>query len=326
MTTPDVLRDAEHIADISNLSYDDDNGEEFTPQQLQSRYRYRRETQTKTKTVLLNRLLRDFDILVYCQLSCLYYIDCSIVHFIIRAFVQIAFFSPKAGFHDYEYQPYIGAILISNLLCILPHFLSAPPAASEVSRGYLHGGLFIDFIGQKGPISKLQLIAFDILVVCLQIIMMGIRLESEKTAASLSRETSTSTLNARAEMSQDIDSEERGVHRLHSPGGDDIELQNLPSADVQNEPDIEEGNDQRRAFLSDSTTSTQPPLGQDNHARDEFLTGDAVIVEINVFRMIRDQWRRSREVEHAEPGDTATSLSPRFYFRRRFGMHFGTSV
>lgn len=78
MTTPDALRDAEYIADISNFPYDihDDGAlDQSTAQQLDSRLRQRKEIQAKAKTVFLDRLLRDLDLLTYCQLSSLYYME-----------------------------------------------------------------------------------------------------------------------------------------------------------------------------------------------------------------------------------------------------------
>ena len=121
--------------------------------------------------------------------------SCSIVHFAIRGIVQLLFFTPKASpFPEAsKQQPYVGAIALSNLFCMFLHCISANPASGEATRGYLHGGLFIDFIGQKGPISKLRLLTFDLMILVIQIIMLGVLLEKDNTKASIPSESSTST-------------------------------------------------------------------------------------------------------------------------------------
>lgn len=69
MTTPDIYRDAEYITDVfatpSGASEEYDFG-------LQERVR---KTQAAAKVVFLDRLLRDLDVLIYCELSALYYME-----------------------------------------------------------------------------------------------------------------------------------------------------------------------------------------------------------------------------------------------------------
>lgn len=77
MTTSDAFRDAEYVANVSNVrydDYDDDDGSSRDGAGISVSSRTR-ETQARVKTVYLNRLLRDFDILIYCQLSLLYYME-----------------------------------------------------------------------------------------------------------------------------------------------------------------------------------------------------------------------------------------------------------
>ena len=79
MTTSDAFRDAEFVANISNVRYDDDDdddeGNSSGPSTGTSVPSQTRETQARVKTAYLNRLLRDFDILIYCQLSLIYYME-----------------------------------------------------------------------------------------------------------------------------------------------------------------------------------------------------------------------------------------------------------
>jgi hypothetical protein len=74
MTTPDALRDAEYIADVSNISYDADEDGTISEQAHCAPSRAK-EIQARVKTIFLNRLLRDLDVLIYAQLSLLYYME-----------------------------------------------------------------------------------------------------------------------------------------------------------------------------------------------------------------------------------------------------------
>lgn len=75
MTTPDVFRDAEYIADVSGLSYAsvaDVPGHTSSPDPHDGRIK---KQQSAAKVALIDQLLRDLDILIYCQLSALYYME-----------------------------------------------------------------------------------------------------------------------------------------------------------------------------------------------------------------------------------------------------------
>ena len=69
MTTPDIYRDAEYITDV------------FTTPSGASDYAYQQESgrvkkaQGNAKVMYIDRLLRDLDILIYCELSVLYYME-----------------------------------------------------------------------------------------------------------------------------------------------------------------------------------------------------------------------------------------------------------
>jgi hypothetical protein len=80
MTTPDAFRDAEYFADVSGIpdpgdvaDHDHDHGPDHaaTP----ARQDLRQAVQKKAKTALIDRLLRELDIVLYCQLAALYYME-----------------------------------------------------------------------------------------------------------------------------------------------------------------------------------------------------------------------------------------------------------
>ncbi|KAJ5712742.1 hypothetical protein N7493_009210 [Penicillium malachiteum] len=332
MTDVDAFRDAEFIADTSGISFNDDaesdSGIGASPRSAQDRIRVRK-LQSKAKIASLDRLLRDLDILVYCQLSALYYMDCSIILFAVRAIVELIFFSPKVSpFEPTRNQPFIGAILASNFICMIFHAFLIRPEAGEATRGYLHGGLFIDFIGQT-PVPIFRLLSFDILILLLDFVMLGLIIERVKTAAIISPPSSTPTAatnndtanasdgntegQAQAqEQEQDHDSEERGVVRGSEQTQD---TSTTPPLSIEDD-DI---NDERNALLADPGEYTS---GRDNHPLDLFASGQAVIMHMGLFSTIRDQWTHS-SIPH-RPAGYSPSPETAMFLRQRFGLQVGT--
>ena len=77
MTTPDAFRDAEYIADVSNIPYET-VADLTDSQRTASRRRYVdavKRVQAASKVAFIDRCLRELDILVYCELSALYYME-----------------------------------------------------------------------------------------------------------------------------------------------------------------------------------------------------------------------------------------------------------
>ncbi|EGD92182.1 hypothetical protein H112_00256 [Trichophyton rubrum D6] len=311
MTTQAPITDAEYITDVLNIPSipGSEDAESNASGSGQPDLGSRRVTFAKSKSLFLDRLTRDFDLLIYCELSALYYMDCSIIHFAVRAIVQFLFLTPKAANFPEppKNQPFIGAIIISNLVCIFLHIASANPSAGEASRGYLHGGLFIDFVGQKGPTSKLQLLAVDLLVICLQILMVGAILEKEKVSALISSRRTAESIPSSTVPEQDHDSEEQGLLRSS---------QNLSSQ----EDDM--GNRQVSGLeLSNlgGERGVNAVIGM--HPRDYFHSGEALIMNLNIGRTLRQQWQsRTAAIAppHASLGGTRVPAST--FIRRQLGI------
>lgn len=75
MTDVDAFRDAEHIADVVGFTYNDAASETAgTPSAALDRGRVRK-AQSAGKVAFIDRLLRDLDILIYCELSAIYYME-----------------------------------------------------------------------------------------------------------------------------------------------------------------------------------------------------------------------------------------------------------
>ena len=157
-------------------------------------------------------------------------------------------------------------------------------------RGYIHGALLIDFVGELGPISKFRLVALDIMVMVLQFVILAIVLE--RTVLKKDMEGSlgpapTTTLEESGLAGQDLDAEEQGFHRSSMLGGD-IELQPLRSPAAERRDDDGSGVDTFHESISARSSRIEHPL-------DTFSSGQHVIVNLHIIETIRtsyQQWKQ----------------------------------
>jgi hypothetical protein len=68
-------------------------------------------------------------------------------------------------------QSQIGCIFGTSIISAACHYLRPNPSAGEATRGYLHGGLVLDFVGQLGPTPKAQLLLLDLALLLLQLLL-----------------------------------------------------------------------------------------------------------------------------------------------------------
>lgn len=126
------------------------------------------------KTATLQSLLRLLDALIFIQLGALYLQDNLTLFLLLRAVSQ-ALHNPPAV----QLPP----VILINVLCFATHLLQANPEAKGwASRGYLHGGLIIDFVGELGPVSKWRLVSMDLLIFGLQLVVLVVGNEKLKAA------------------------------------------------------------------------------------------------------------------------------------------------
>ncbi|KAF2752135.1 DUF1746-domain-containing protein [Sporormia fimetaria CBS 119925] len=192
----------------------------------------------------LQRLLTNLDSLVFLELVTIYYLDCSFFWFAIKAIMHISTLSPppSLNLHTEEpTKPVLFFTLSAFIVNLFLHLFCKAPSAGEDTRGYLHGGVIIDFIGQQGPTSKWKLGILDFIVLVLQLIMVSVTAKKRDLKKKLKQMTDnephpgegsiaagivpnlTSLLNRDRE--QDTDAEERGVLRRSdtlSDGGEGI--------------------------------------------------------------------------------------------------------
>lgn len=243
-----------------------------------------------------------------------------------RALVQLIYLTPKPAVfpEPSANRPFIGSVLGTNLLCLVLHAVLSAPAAGEETRGYLHGGVMMDFIGQKGPTNKWLLLALDLLVALLQIWQLAVQLQRQKlkepagpvavATASVDAASSTSP-----RTSQDLDHEERGVRRL------DIEMQALnPNRMANSQNGTAEGDgssEEREALL----TFTPPPR-TDAHIFDAFHSGRVVLVDLDLVKTIKDQFWAYRHTPLRDAAPSSRELRANItgqLLRWRFGASVG---
>jgi hypothetical protein len=243
--------------------------------------------------------------------------SCSIILFAVRAIIQLIFFTPKASpFDPTRSQPFIGAIFASNLFCMISHNFFSHPGAGEETRGYLHGGLFIDFIGQKAPTSVLRLLSLDVLIMLLDFVMLGLIIERVKTNDAISPSSTPETRQPTAPQ-QDHDSEERGVHR-HAAGEDGVELDDL-GGNAARRRSIDERLE-RTGLLDEPAEAPSVCGAKDGHFLDPFAAGEAVIMDMGLLDVIRDQWRYSPAGPTRRPSAYMPSSETATFLRERFGL------
>jgi hypothetical protein len=115
-------------------------------------------------------------------------------------------------------------VLLANLLCIIAHIIQAKPESTGWAlRGYLHGGLIVDFVGELGPISKYRLILLDFAVLGLQLLMLVIGNERQKPVGGTRDRVQPDSQNLEAAE------EGRAGPRAARETDDGIELQTLLS-------------------------------------------------------------------------------------------------
>lgn len=168
-------------------------------------------------------------------------------------------------------------------MCLLYHLFSARPEAGEAVRGYLHGGVLIDFVGVKGPVGKFALASLDLLVTGLQVGCAAVVAEKHNARATAGgggggggggRNNTISRATG-----QDIEAEEEGLRRSQEFTATEntraIELQPLRRSvtGVTDEADIED----------EITMLAEHPL-------DTFATGQHIIANLHVLDMIRTSW------------------------------------
>ncbi|KAI1312469.1 DUF1746-domain-containing protein [Xylaria venustula] len=248
------------------------------------------------KLDFLTHLSLNLDTLVYAELCILYYMDCSFFRLFIRWVAQTLFVSPKTEDTVLIVPNYhVSAIVAPNLLCMFLHLISSPPEAGEASRGYLHGGILVDFIGQKAPSSRFTLILLDAVVLAIQCFMITVNIEKERIRNVIKPPRVNASPGAAIAVpvtTQDHDSEERGVSR-DAPDTDEInetDSVEMRALDIDNSGGVNErepvGGEGSRLLRQSGVRR----MGQSEGLTDFLRSGNAVVGNFHIPQSLRNAW------------------------------------
>ncbi|KAF5023596.1 hypothetical protein F66182_4354 [Fusarium sp. NRRL 66182] len=244
------------------------------------------------KLELITHLLKSLDTLVFAELSALYYMECSMFRFTLRSVGQYLYLTPKDDSFPFLMPAspiHVFLVLVPNIICMLLHVFASLPIGPDYHRGYMHGGLVIDFIGQKPPTSRVYYFFADVMILAIQCLMLTVHTERERLRLTLKtfRPMVPDVAQEMTPTIEDLDAEERGVSR-DMPGTqstnetDDIELQPLRRVGTAGETSSTPGESEptNRDSLADEPTRS--------HLSDVLSSGNAIIGEYHVLHSLRN--------------------------------------
>jgi len=166
-------------------------------------------------------------------------------------------------------------------------------------RGYLHGGVILDLIGQKGPTSRIHLVILDVLVWVLQCIMLTVILEKERIGKAVAKlkegvrieaVTMETETTAQSRTIQDVDAEEQGILRHGMTESGDVELDELGRSNSN----ASAGLNEEHEHLLAGSRSVNMGVGDndaESHPLDVFYSRKIKIATFHVLPSLRSQWQ-----------------------------------
>lgn len=245
------------------------------------------------KLEFVTHLLKSLDTLVFAELSALYYMECSMFRFILRSVGQYLYLTPKDESFPFLMPAspiHVCLVLIPNIFCILLHILVSLPVGPEFHRGYMHGGLVIDFIGQKPPTSRIYYVLADVVILAVQCLMLTVHTERERLRVVLKtfRPMVPDVAQETTPTIEDLDAEERGVSRdmlgsLPIDEEDGIELQPLHRVSTTEEGNSTSGESEPSSAREQSTD--EPTR---SNLSDVLSSGNGIIGEYHVLHSLHN--------------------------------------
>ena len=185
-------------------------------------------------------------------------------------------------------------------------------------RGYIHGALLIDFVGELGPISKTRMVLLDLITMALQFVILAVVLEREALRKRIEGNLGAAASSTEEETGlggQDHDAEEQGIHRSLAGGVEDIEMQLLRST----RPEVAGHHELETDDFFDSAL-TLPRSSASEHPLDTFNSGQHVIANLHITETIRTsyrQWLNGGVAAGFIPGPNSSVVTARVTTSRR---------
>lgn len=134
----------------------------------------------KRKKYFLQDLRSSMKFVGFILLGIVYLRDLSMLRLGIRAFTQYSISNPyptpsmRVSISEESKKALTKFLLIgifsANSFCFLIHLLFGSFHSTDASNGFLHGGMTIQFIGERVPYSTLELILLDLGILIVQVV------------------------------------------------------------------------------------------------------------------------------------------------------------
>jgi len=185
---------------------------------------------------------------------------------------------------------------------MLIHLFMSLPKGSELTRGHLHGGILIDFIGQKPPTTRLAFLSLDLIILAIQCLMLAVHSDREALKSASARPNRMldilSTLDREVRGSRTQDDEERGVPSRNPLQNFINETVNIEMRSLRQRVEHEEttaaSGTEREAYENNAgegtslvADSTAPPAVGRRQLEDIYASGNAIIGNFHVVHSLR---------------------------------------
>lgn len=138
----------------------------------------------------------------------------------------------------------------------------------------------MDFIGQKGPSSKVHMLLLDLFVLGLQIVHLSTHLLRQRLRQGLTDATGVAEASSSGTTSQTVEDEERGVRRsAELERSDDMELQTLTTS---GQASISQPAEER-------LDAFRPTTRTEAHIFDAFNSGQMIVADLNPTQTVKEQ-------------------------------------
>lgn len=134
----------------------------------------------KRKRFFLEEFRQSINVIGFAVILLVYIRDQSSIRFFIRAFLQYSISNPfplstaRLELTEETKKLHVKHLLISvilfNIICTLLHLIFGVYSESGTADGYFHGSLSIQFIGERLPYNRLELLIYDGIIFFTQLV------------------------------------------------------------------------------------------------------------------------------------------------------------